>query len=331
MKLVTYSAGGLERLGALKDDRVCDLQQVAAAVFGDERPAFVSMLALIEGGDAALDEARDALEAAPDDTLRPMADVTLRAPIPVPPQMRDTLCFEKHLEQAIGGMAKLRAEMAGSDPEKAYAEAEAAGMLAIPQIFYDQPIYYKSNRFAVSGPDEEVPWPSYSKYMDYEFEIACVLGKGGKDIKADDAASHIFGYTIFNDFSARDAQAKETLGFLGPAKGKDFDKANAMGPVLITADEIPDVSALEMIVRVNGQEMSRGTPGTMHWTFAQVIEWISQGETMYPGEIIGSGTVGDGCGLEHFRFLRHGDVVELDCPQIGILRNRVTRSDGGNW
>ncbi len=118
-------------------------------------------------------------------------------------------------------------------------------------------------------------------------------------------------------------------GGLGPAKGKDFDGANSLGPCIVTADEIADPYALEMIVRVNGEERSRGNSGDMHWKFADIIAYVSQGETLHPGEILGSGTVGDGCGLELLRFLEDGDLVELEIPPIGILRNRVRRAQQG--
>jgi 2-keto-4-pentenoate hydratase/2-oxohepta-3-ene-1,7-dioic acid hydratase in catechol pathway len=187
-------------------------------------------------------------------------------------------------------------------------------------------LYYKANRFSVSGPGETIRWPSYSRLMDYECELACVIGKGGVDIARERALEHVFGYTIFNDFSARDAQGAEMSGGLGPAKGKDFDGANAFGPCIVTADEIPDPYAFDMIVRVNGEERSRGNSREMHWKFEDLIVYVSQGETLHPGEIFGSGTVGDGCGLEHLRFLEDGDLVELEIPPIGVLSNRVVRT-----
>jgi 2-keto-4-pentenoate hydratase/2-oxohepta-3-ene-1,7-dioic acid hydratase in catechol pathway len=162
--------------------------------------------------------------------------------------------------------------------------------------------------------------------MDYECELACVIGTGGRDIPASRARQHVFGFTIFNDFSARDAQAIEMAGGLGPAKGKDFDGANAFGPCIVTLDEIGDPYGLEMIVRVNGVERSRGSSGDMHWRFEDMIAHVSRGETLHPGEILGSGTVGDGCGLEQLRFLEDGDTVEIEIQPIGVLRNRIVRS-----
>ena len=191
--------------------------------------------------------------------------------------------------------------------------------------FNRQPIYYKGNRFAVIGPDDDVIWPSYSKAMDFELELACYIGRKGRDIPRDKARDYILGYTIFNDMSARDAQAIEMVGMLGPAKSKDFDTGNVMGPCLVTADEIGDPYDLNMIARVNGEEWGRGNTRDMRWQFEDLIAHISRSETLYPGEVLGSGTVGNGCGLEQLRFLKPDDVIELEIDGIGILRTRVTK------
>ena len=139
------------------------------------------------------------------------------------------------------------------------------------------------------------------------------------------AREHIAGYTVFNDFSARDAQMREMAGRLGPAKGKDFDTGNAMGPFLVTTDEVPDPYALTMVARVNGEEWSRGRSGEMHHRFEDIIAHVSRDETLHPGEFIGSGTVGNGCGLELDRWIAPGDVVELEVEGLGVLRNRVVK------
>ncbi len=138
----------------------------------------------------------------------------------------------------------------------------------------------------------------------------------------------IFGYTIFNDFSARDAQEIEMTCPFGPAKGKDFDRGSAMGPWIVTRDEVPDPAALTMIARVNGEEWSRGNSRTMVHGVEAMIAHVSRDETLHPGEIFGSGTVGGGCGLELDRWLSPGDVVELEVEGIGVLRNRVVRPHG---
>ena len=183
-----------------------------------------------------------------------------------------------------------------------------ADMFRIPEIRYRQPIYYKANRLAVIGHDEAILWPRYAEAMDYEFEFGFFIGKGGKNIARQDANAHIFGYSIYNDISARDAQAREMPGGPGPGKGKDFDTGNAIGPCIVTADE-PDPYDCTTIARVNGEQWSRGHSGTIHWTFEDPIAHVSQSETLHPGEFFGSGTV--------------GDVIELEVEGIGILRNRL--------
>ena len=198
------------------------------------------------------------------------ADVRLRAPLQPPPQMRDCLCFELHLKQAFAASRKLQA-MRSADPDKALAEIERSGLPAAPPIFYEQPIYYKANRFAVIGTDDDVVWPSYSKFLDFELEFGVYIKGKVKDAPREGALAHVFGYTIFNDMSARDAQGVEMEGRLGPAKGKDFDTANPMGPCLVTADEIPDPYNLTMIARVNGEEWGRGNSSSMYWKFEDLI------------------------------------------------------------
>ena len=329
MKLVTFRAGRIApRAGALVDDgtRVLDLQAAHRARYRRSSRDLASVLAVVEGGDAALDLARalaGAKRRAPEAVL-PLADVKLSAPIPQPPQMRDFLCFEKHLVQAFHAARKLRAS-AARDPAAALAEMEAKGILAVPQTWYERPIYYHPSRFSVCGHDDDVPWPAYSQALDFELEFGCYIGRPGRDISRERARSHIFGYTIFNDFSARDEQTREMPGQLGPGKGKDFDNANAMGPCLVTADEIADPYRLEMKVRVNGEERGRGSSRDMRWRFEDCIAHVARSETLHPGEFFGSGTVGNGCGLEHMRFLEAGDVVELEVERIGVLRNRVVK------
>jgi 2-keto-4-pentenoate hydratase/2-oxohepta-3-ene-1,7-dioic acid hydratase in catechol pathway len=310
-KLVTFRVGGGgERVGVLRADE--GVVEVAAAGAG----GIASMVGLIEGGDAARAAGVAAAGRAPRDAVQTPGSYRLCAPIPVPPQMRDFMVFERHVEQSTLAALRLR-EARGGEP--------APASIRLPEVWYRQPLYYKCNRFAVSGPDDEILWPDYSQLMDYELELACIVGRRGRDIPAARAREHIFGYTIFNDLSARDAQAIEMEARLGPAKGKDFDGANVLGPCIVTRDELDDPYRLEMIARVNGEERSRGSSSTMHWTFEQMIEHVSRGETLHPGEILGSGTVGGGCGLETLRFLESGDVIELEIERIGVLRNRIVR------
>lgn len=330
MRLVTFvSSSGKPKAGALiaRDERIVDLQAAHRLRFGGSSKHLASVLAIAEGGANALDIASQTAKGAQSkaaDAIVRRKDVKLLAPIPQPPQMRDFLCFEKHLIQAFQATRKVRAS-ATADPEAAMRDMEAKGILAIPQAWYEQPLFYKPSRLSVVGPDTDVDWPSYSERLDYELEFGFYIGKPGKDIPRERAHEHIFGYTIFNDISARDQQAKEMPGQLGPGKSKDFDGSNVMGPCVVTADEIPDPNSLEMCVRVNGKEHGRGNSRDMRWKFEDLIAHVSRSETLFSGEFFGSGTVGDGCGLEHMRFLEPNDVIELEVERIGVLRTRVVR------
>jgi len=299
MKLATFTAGAGPRPGAVVGDgrRIVDLSGV-----------FPDLLALIEAGAAGRSAAEAVVADPPPGSVVELDAVRLCAPLPRPPQIRDFLCFEEHLRNSFDRAAR----MTGRTFE-------------IPAVWYEQPIYYKGNRFSVIGPGDDIRWPNYAEVLDYELELACVVGKTGVDITRDDAAGHIFGFTIFNDVSARDAQLREMGGQLGPAKGKDFDTGNIFGPWIVTADEIGDPYDLTMTARVNGEEWSRGHSGAMHHRFEDVIAFVSRSETLHPGEILGSGTVGTGCGLELGRSLSPGDVVELEIDRIGVLRNRIVR------
>jgi 2-keto-4-pentenoate hydratase/2-oxohepta-3-ene-1,7-dioic acid hydratase in catechol pathway len=321
MKLATYSSpDGPAVAGVLTGGALVCLQTAHRILHGRSLPAFAEMAALIAAWEAEGQAAAEAMvAAAPDEAVWPLAEVRLLAPLPRPAQMRDFLSFETHFRQARAAIQRLLP--GGGDPT---ITAEAP----LPAIFHQQPVYYKANRFAVCGPETDVVWPKYSQLMDFELELAAVIGRPGRDISAQAARGHIFGFTIFNDFSARDAQIREMPGTLGPAKGKDFDNANALGPWIVTRDEISDPYGLRMTARVNGELWTDGVSGDMHWSFEQMIAHVSQDETLHPAEVIGSGTVGGGCGLELGRFLEHGDVVELEIERIGVLRNRVLRAEG---
>ena len=329
MKLATFLDGGVPKVGAVTDNgQMLDLMGAAstAGIAESERIAFGSMLDLIEAGDDALALARDLLRDAKSHTLRPYSAKSLLAPLPLPQQLRDCLAFEQHLSQALDQHARVVASEA-ADPDRAYQDLMESNAFAIPPVWYQQPIYYKGNRFSVIGPEEDIIWPSYSNRLDYELEIAAIIGRTGKNIARDRAHEHIFGYTIYNDVSARDAQFKELPGRLGPAKAKDFDTGNVLGPWIVTADEI-DPYDLTMTATVNGEEWSRGHSGAMYHRFDRILEHISAEETLHAGEVIGSGTVGNGCGAELNRWLQPGDVIEFDVSGIGTLRNRVVKPSG---
>jgi 2-keto-4-pentenoate hydratase/2-oxohepta-3-ene-1,7-dioic acid hydratase in catechol pathway len=306
MKLITFATGGVPHIGALLPGE----QEAVDFTAADGAPYFRDMLALIDGGEPALDHARSLVKAPP--RTLPLGSLHLMAPVPEPRQMRDFLSFEMHVRNARANSPTFRG---GRRLDPASVE--------IPKVWYDQPIYYKCNRFSVIGTGADIRWPRYSRLLDYELEFGIFLARGGKDIRREQAKSHIFGYCIFNDVSARDAQMLEMQGQLGPAKGKDFDTGNVMGPWLVTADEVPDPYDLTMAARINGEEWSRGNSGTMQHRFEDMIVHVSADETLHAGEFFGSGTVGGGCGLELGRFLKPGDVIELEVTGLGVLRNRV--------
>jgi 2-keto-4-pentenoate hydratase/2-oxohepta-3-ene-1,7-dioic acid hydratase in catechol pathway len=326
MKLATFRSGGREKIGLVhhNDSRLFDLAK-AAERDGKGNPAFASMLALIDAGSSALDQARKLFDNnAKDETLsEQVSDVEILAPIPEPRQMRDGMSFPLHILQAPRGQLKLAARAKNDMAELARIEAEPLGEL--PEIYRKQPIYYITNRFSVRGTNTTVKWPRYSKVMDYELEFGIVTKNKGANISASRAKDHIFGYTIFNDFSARDAQRIEMEGRLGPAKGKSFDGGNVMGPWIVTPDEIGDPYKLKVEARVNGKKRSQGVTEGMLFSFEEIIAHVTQDETLMPGEFIGSGTIGNGCGVELGWFLEHGDTIELDVEKIGVLKNKVER------
>ena len=215
--------------------------------------------------------------------------------------LRDFLSFESHV--------KAGAERRGTD---------------VPDYWYEAPVYYKGNHRSVIGPDDPCPWPRYTKAVDFELELAMIVGMRGRDIARDRAGRHIFGFTVMNDFSARDIQAREISAWLGPAKGKDF--ATALGPCIVTADEVTSEPDLEMICRVDGEEWGRARSSEMHWSWAEILAHVSDGEDVYPGDVYGSGTPGGCCGLDLGRRLAPGAIVELEIARIGVLRNRVGKS-----
>jgi len=318
MKLTTFQKSGADRLGVVTKSGLIDL-----AKYDPKNPYFASMQALIDGGDEALKHAQSAVDTVSE--WLEVESITMRPPLPRPVQIRDCLCFEEHLLNSYKVGLKVTA-MKANDPEAEEKKLQESGRFDIPDIWYKQPLYYKANRFAVGVNGQDIVWPNYSNLMDFELEMACIIGKKGKDISKETADDYIFGYTIYNDLSARDAQMEEIQGLLGPAKGKDFDSSIILGPVIVTKDELANPYNLYMRARVNGETWCDNNSSTMHWKFPDMIAHISQGETLYPGEVIGSGTVGWGCGLEHMRFLKDGDVVELEIEGIGSIKNRVVRN-----
>jgi fumarylacetoacetate (FAA) hydrolase len=218
-----------------------------------------------------------------------LADVDLRPPVLHPPAVRDFMAFEQHV-----------------------ATARAARGSAVPKEWYELPVFYFSNPAAIYGPGDDVPYPEGTEELDYELECAAMIGAGGE----------IAGFTVLNDWSARDLQRAEMRVGLGPAKGKDF--ATSLGPILVTVDEF-DGSEGEMIARVNGEERSRGNLRDLYHSWARIVDHAARNTVLRPGDLLGSGTVGSGCILEHGdnRWLQRGDVVELEIEGIGVLQNTV--------
>ena len=229
--------------------------------------------------------------------------------LPPPRSFRDFYVFEQHVKTA-------RAR-------------RGLGML---EAWYQQPVFYFSNVNSLRPDGAPVYAPQGCRELDYELELGLIIGRGGRDIPAEQAWGHVAGFTIVNDFSARDLQRAEMAVGLGPAKGKDF--ATAVGPVLVTLEEFRDRIepqgrlTLEMIARVNGRELSRGNAAQMHFTWPQIIAHASRDAELAPGDLIGSGTVGSGCIMElgpenTGGWLKPGDVVELEIERIGVLRTPI--------
>lgn len=218
-------------------------------------------------------------------------DVVLRPPVLHPPSVRDFSAFEEHSRNA-----------------------RALRGLEIPKEWYEIPVFYFSNPASIHGPEDEIPYPDGTAQLDYELEVAAIVGADGA----------IGGFTVMNDWSARDLQFAEMRVGLGPAKGKDF--ATSIGPVVVTVDEF-DGSEAVMVARVNGEERSRGNLRDLYHSWEAIVAQASRNTRLLPGDVIGSGTVGGGSILEHDdgRWLQPGDVVELEVEGIGVLRNRIAK------
>ncbi len=250
--------------------------------------------------------------------------LSIRAPLPTPPQIRDCLLFEEHLSNAYAGLRNTLAAME-KDPEAALGRFEKQGLYKIPDVWYELPLYYKANRFSVIGHQQPIIKPHYTEKLDFELEFGCFLGRTLKNASPDEAEDAIFGYSIFNDMSARDIQSREMQGQLGPTKSKDFDTGNVIGPCIVTSDGF-DPYNCTMIARINGSEVCRGHTSSMSRKFGEVLSYMSRDETLLPGEFVGSGTVGGGCGLEIGRYLEIGDTIELEVEGIGVLSNTIVSS-----
>jgi 2-keto-4-pentenoate hydratase/2-oxohepta-3-ene-1,7-dioic acid hydratase in catechol pathway len=324
MKLATFEVatvvGPARRIGAAVDGRLvdfaaayaahldhadpgCDAQRLAALLFPPDMVAFLGSGEI--GRDAAghaVDAALRKSDAFGARTSYAESEVRLLAPVTRPRVIRDFLTFEGHMLTA----------------------GKALGRSSIPPVWYEVPAYYKGDPDTVSGPGDVIEWPKYCEKFDFELELAVVIGRRGKNISKADARRYIAGYTIWNDWSARDQQMKEGPLGMGPSKGKDFDTGNTIGPYLVTADEL-DVSNLRMTAKVNGETWTDSSSAGRQFSFEDLIAHVSQSETIHPGELWGSGTTTGGSGLELDRWLTPGDVVEFEIEGIGVLRNRIER------
>lgn len=298
MKFVSFRQNGLESCGVLEGDTIYRLPHA-------------SLLEFIRGGQTNL----KSFDKSKCKTL-PVSDVQLLAPVPRPPSMRDGYAFRQHVATA----------------------RRNRGLDMIPE--FDQfPVFYFTNHQAVTGPGDVHVQELHCNRLDFELEVAIVIGRECRNVKVEQADDCIFGYTIMNDWSARALQMEEMKLNLGPAKGKDF--ATSIGPWLVTRDELsasgrlrrtPKGEVLDagMKAFLNGKQYSEGNVNQMDWTFAQIIERASYGVTLYPGDVIGSGTVGTGCFLElngskitDNLWIKPGDEVVLEVDGLGKLVNKV--------
>ena len=284
----------LEARGATADAA----KRLATAVFPG------SMARAIAAGDLFLEAVQEAVDARGADASLPLEEQEW-LPAVDPPVVRDCSTFEEHL---VGYHERLGLEL---NP-----------------LHYQIPAFYKVSPSRLYGHEQEIAWPYYTQHLDYELELGFVVGRPGHNLSPEEAAGHIFGVTIYNDFSARDIQSRETTLGMGLTKTKDF--ATGLGPWITTVDEL-DLLDLGMVVRVNGEEVSRSKSSPVIWTPAELVAYISVGDMLQPGDVIGSGTAAGGSRLEHDRRLAPGDVVELEVTGIGVLRNRIGEPEPAGW
>lgn len=323
MRLVTFGIatplGDISRVGALHEDQVVDLaaaygwqlhrRGVHAAVALAAALIPSDMVEFLERWPVAFDAAKEALSFAlgqPSDAISPTGarirfgagEYRLRIPLR-PRRIKDYLVYEEHKKKSM-----------------------ARKGLAMPELWYRMPTYTNRNICGLADPGEAIAWPAYSKKLDFEFELAVVIGREGRDIKAADALNYVAGITIYNDFSARDVQADEGRIGAGAGKSKDFDQGNVLGPCIVTLDEI-DPANVAMVLRVDGEEWAQGHTSGMKFSWGQIIENASRGETIFPGDVFASGTMDRGCGLELERWIEPGSRIELEAMGIGRLQNTI--------
>jgi 2-keto-4-pentenoate hydratase/2-oxohepta-3-ene-1,7-dioic acid hydratase in catechol pathway len=301
MRFITYQLRGesVDRVGVLRGDNVHELPGVTRLIdlLGDDGSR------LRAAGTAALEG---------DGISLTLGEVTLRPPVPTPPSVRDFMTFERHIAGTL----------LNNGPDA-----------VVPKVWYRQPLFYFSNPASLVGHREDVAMPPGTLMLDFECEVAAVIGSGGSDLTIENAQAAIVGYTILNDWSARDIQTREMQGSLGPSKGKDT--ATSMGPWLVTADELAPYASgpsfsLNMEVELNGVAFGSDRLDSMGWSFAQMVAYASRGTRLVPGDIVGSGTCANGCIVEKWGRegrtqapLAVGDVVTLRIEKLGELTNRI--------
>lgn len=320
MKLVSYKTEDKEHLGIFVNGHIYNLNSCHKLIPDD-------MNAFLAGGEPLMERAKQVNRDILDGKLQPKEEVfyELLAPVPHPTSCRDGYAFRQHVAAARRN--------------------RKVDMIA---EFDQYPIFYFTNHNAIQGPGEIECMPDHFQKLDFELEVAVVIGKKGRNIKAAEADEYIAGYTIMNDMSARTLQMEEMLLNLGPAKGKDF--STVIGPWLVTPDELEPYKVaakenhvgnaynLSMTCKVNGIEVSSGNMADMDWTFAEIIERCAYGVDILPGDVIGSGTVGTGCFLElngtgllndpnyQVQWLQPGDHVEMEITGLGALSNNITKA-----
>ncbi|HVG15801.1 MAG TPA: fumarylacetoacetate hydrolase family protein [Chitinophagaceae bacterium] len=327
MKLVSYSKDDRDNLGLLVDDRIYDME-----IIHPDLPNTMGMF--LTYWDELAPVATAGVELVKSGRIKnerglPLNKAQLLAPVPFPTSCRDAYAFRQHVATA----------------------RKNRNLEMVPE--FDQfPVFYYTNHLSIKGPGEVKCMPDHFEELDFELEVAIVISKHGRNIKAEEADEYIAGLMIMNDWSARKLQREEMVLNLGPAKGKDF--ATTMGPWLVSLDELEPYETetreghvgkswnLKMVCKVNDIVVSEGSLADMSWTFAEIIERISYGVDLYPGDIIGSGTVGTGCFLElngtgksgnasyAEQWLKNGDEVELEVEALGSLKNTVVAEDS-DW
>ena len=327
MKLLSYLKDGQEQLGVLVNGQVYDME-----LLHPDLPSSMNLFLnywddyfpIAQAGELMLREGTRSSQSS-----KPLESLQLIAPVPFPSSCRDGYAFRQHVAAA---RRNRKVEM-------------------IPQ-FDEYPIFYFTNHHSIQGPGEIRCMPDHFEKLDFELEAAIVICRHGRNIPAEQADQYIGGLMIMNDMSARTLQMEEMLLNLGPAKGKDF--STVIGPWLVTLDELEHLEIpakqnhvgkswnIKMTCKVNGVQVSEGNLGDMDWTFAEIIERASYGVDLYPGDVIGSGTVGTGCFLElngtgklhdpayKEQWLQPGDSVTMSLDSLGTLENTIVKEDS-NW